>query len=89
MRGYDVGNKSHHPAAARIRPDCARIRIWAQACAAILDMGAGLRQILGWALPLTAQVNHCSKIHVEVRPLSGGQSCLPSEAHSRWGQAFC
>ena len=29
------------------RPDCAHIRIWAQNCAAILDMGAELRQILG------------------------------------------
>ena len=47
MRGCEVGNKGHHSPAARIRPDCAGIRIWAQVCAAILDMGVGLRQILG------------------------------------------
>ena len=47
MRGCEVGKKGHHPAATRIRPVCARIRISAQTCAAILDMGAGLRQILG------------------------------------------
>jgi hypothetical protein len=32
---------------ASLRPDCARIRIRAQSCAAILDRGADLRQILG------------------------------------------
>ena len=32
---------------ASLPPDCARIRIWAQSCAAILVMGADLLQILG------------------------------------------
>ena len=32
--------------------DCAHIRIRAQSCAAILDRGADLRQILGYAFTL-------------------------------------
>ena len=35
--------------AQALQVDCARIRIRAQSCAAILDRGAGLRQILGLA----------------------------------------